>query len=75
MTRLEALKEAEELVNRLTLGPANGKGYHDVSIKGTTLEERTQAILSVADWLLREESACPHVQARGTLTAPPQVDV
>lgn len=52
MTRLEALKHAEELVDRLAPSKTD-RGYPVTG--GPTLDERVTAITDVADWLLPNE--------------------
>lgn len=76
MERIAALTKAEELVGRLMVGPANGRGYKDLPVS-PTLAERTESILRIAEWLLvedyPEENASPHVQGHETLHENPPV--
>lgn len=54
MTRLEALKAAEELVDKLTGAVLNSRGYPVDGWRPTSLEDRVAAILRTAAFLLGE---------------------
>lgn len=55
MTRLEALKAAEELVDKLTTAPTNSRGYTVDGWRAPTLSDRVTAILTTAAFLLGED--------------------
>lgn len=57
MTRLEALKAAEELVDRLGSAPVNSRGYTVDGWRAPSLDDRVDAILKTAAFLLAEEGA------------------